>query len=77
MYQSEEGFTQINDILRRGDIVGACGYPTRSKVIKKERFCNLCKTGELSLVPKELKLLSPCLHMLPRSHTGLKDQVSN
>ncbi len=34
-YQSEEGFVQINDTLRRGDIIGARGYPTRSKVTWK------------------------------------------
>jgi len=61
-YVSEEAFVQINDILRRGDIIGVRGFPTRSK------------TGELSINPSEIKLLSPCLHMLPRSHTGLKDQ---
>jgi lysyl-tRNA synthetase class 2 len=32
------------------------------------------KTGELSVVPKSGKLLSPCLHMLPKDWFGLKDQ---
>jgi len=32
------------------------------------------KRGELSLFPKEVKLLSPCLHMLPKDYSGLKDQ---
>jgi lysyl-tRNA synthetase class 2 len=59
-YPSKEEFNQINGILRRGDIVGVTGYPCRTR------------TGELSIVPLELKLLSPCLHMLPKH--ALKDQ---
>ena len=30
--------------------------------------------SELSIVPVSIQLLSPCLHMLPKSHTGLKNQ---
>jgi len=63
-YISEEKFDQIHSILRRGDIVGVKGYPARAK----------SRAGELSIVPIELVLLSPCLHMLPKAHTGLKDQ---
>jgi len=48
--------------MHRGDIIGAKGKPGRSK------------TGELSILPTEVKLLSPCLHMLPNLHFGLKDQ---
>jgi lysyl-tRNA synthetase class 2 len=59
-----EEFEKINDVLRRGDIVGVRGYPARAK----------SKEGELSIIPVEVVLLSPCLHMLPREHTGLKDQ---
>ena len=32
------------------------------------------KKGELSIVPKEVTLLAPCLHMLPHLHYGLKDK---
>jgi len=63
-YQGTEEFEKINDVLRRGDIVGARGYPARAK----------SGEGELSIIPIEIVLLSPCLHMLPREHTGLKDQ---
>jgi lysyl-tRNA synthetase class 2 len=63
-YESESAFHEIHDLLRRGDIVGVVGHPARSK----------SKSGELSIVPIKITLLSPCLHMLPRSHTGLKDQ---
>ncbi|CAG8831598.1 35368_t:CDS:2, partial [Racocetra persica] len=30
--------------------------------------------GELSIFPKEVVLLSPCLHMLPKEYYGFKDQ---
>jgi lysyl-tRNA synthetase, class II len=58
----EEAFRDIHNLLRRGDIVGVIGYPGKSK------------KGELSIFPTSLQLLSPCLHMLPKSHTGLKNQ---
>lgn len=32
------------------------------------------KKGELSIVPLTVELLSPCLHMLPHLHYGLKDK---
>lgn len=31
------------------------------------------KLGELSIVPRKLVILSPCLHQIPKSHFGLKD----
>lgn len=49
-------FYEINELLRRGDIIGVEGKPTRSK------------TGELSLLAVSIVLLSPCVHMLP--HPG-------
>ena len=47
--------------IRRGDIVGMKGNPTKTK------------RGELSIVPTEFTLLSACLHPLPHLHYGLKD----
>lgn len=41
------------DELRRGDLIGVTGIPSRTK------------RGELSLLVHDLKLLAPCLHMLP------------
>ena len=35
------------------------------------------KKGELSIQPSHVELLSPCLHMLPHLHFGLKDKVSS
>lgn len=50
-----DAFETDTSAIKRGDIVGARGYAGRSK------------TGQLSLFPVEIKLLSPCLHMLPKS----------
>ena len=33
------------------------------------------KKGELSIVPYNMVLLSPCLHQLPSLHFGVKDKV--
>ncbi|CAG9784316.1 unnamed protein product [Diatraea saccharalis] len=62
MYESEEKFAVDTDKLRRGDIIGCIGHPGKTK------------KGELSIVPKNIKLLAPCLHMLPHLHFGLKDK---
>jgi len=51
---------RVNVLINRGDLIGARGYPCRSK------------KGELSISPVELQLLSPCLHMLPKAFTGLR-----
>uniref|UniRef100_A0A669BZW8 Lysine--tRNA ligase n=1 Tax=Oreochromis niloticus TaxID=8128 RepID=A0A669BZW8_ORENI len=61
-YKSEEDFVAINNKLRRGDIIGVRGNPGKTK------------KGELSIIPTEMTLLSPCLHMLPHLHFGLKDK---
>uniref|UniRef100_A0AAY4B8K3 Lysine--tRNA ligase n=1 Tax=Denticeps clupeoides TaxID=299321 RepID=A0AAY4B8K3_9TELE len=61
-YKSEEDFVHINNKLRRGDIIGVRGNPGKTK------------KGELSIIPMEMTLLSPCLHMLPHLHFGLKDK---
>merc|ERR1719188_2542401 len=37
-------------------------------------FVGMSKSGELSIFAHEVKCLSPCLHMLPRSHYGLTNQ---
>ena len=62
-YLSADAFSADVAKIRRGDIIGAKGFPTRTK------------TGELSIVPSKLELLSPCLHALPHYY-GLKDKVS-
>lgn len=62
LYGSEDKFATDTDKIRRGDIIGCIGHPGKTK------------KGELSIVPKNIKLLSPCLHMLPHLHFGLKDK---
>ncbi|XP_026575573.1 lysine--tRNA ligase isoform X1 [Pseudonaja textilis] len=61
-YKSEEEYICVNNKLRRGDIIGVQGNPGKTK------------KGELSIIPYEIVLLSPCLHMLPHLHFGLKDK---
>jgi lysyl-tRNA synthetase, class II len=57
-----QNFASLHEIIKRGDIVGVKGVPSRTK------------TGELSLTISSITLLSPNLHQLPSSHFGLKDQ---
>jgi len=61
-YKSEEQYAIDTAKLRRGDIVGVVGNPGRTK------------KGELSIIPSDLVLLAPCLHMLPHLHYGIKDK---
>jgi len=60
-----EAFDEINNTIKRGDIIGARGYAGKSK------------TGQLSLFPVELILLSPCLHMLPKANAGGQGGITN
>lgn len=64
MYSSEEQFANDTEKIRRGDIIGCIGHPGKTK------------KGELSIIPKTITLLSPCLHMLPHLHFGLRDKVN-
>ncbi|KAK3828213.1 MAG: hypothetical protein J3Q66DRAFT_322094 [Benniella sp.] len=66
---SERDFNEIHDNLRRGDIVGVRGVAGRTKPKKGG-------DGELSIFPRDVILLSPCLRMLPTTHFGFKDQES-
>ena len=61
-YENEESFFTDTAKLRRGDIIGVVGHPGKTK------------KGELSVIPVKMSLLSPCLHMLPHLHYGLKDK---
>jgi len=54
-------FKESHSTINRGDIMGVKGFIGKSK------------TGELSVFPMEVKLLTACLHMLPKEHQGLKD----
>ena len=57
-YKDPEEFAKIISEIRRGDIVGVKGFPGKTK------------KGELSIMPTEMQVLSPCLHMLPKLHDG-------
>lgn len=61
-YPSEEEFLETNEKIKRGDIVGVRGKPGKTK------------KGELSIIPSEIVLLSPCLHQLPHLYYGVKDK---
>ncbi|KAF3327751.1 Lysine--tRNA ligase [Carex littledalei] len=56
--RDETEFTRYHSNVKRGDIVGICGYPGKSK------------RGELSIFPNKFLVLSPCLHMMPRQKAG-------
>ncbi|KAH8173635.1 tRNA synthetases class II (D, K and n) domain-containing protein [Sarocladium implicatum] len=57
--------------LRRGDIIGIRGFPTRTNPKSKEGSGDY--SGELSIGAIEVTLLSPCLHQIPDDHYGFKN----
>ncbi|KAK1770754.1 lysine--tRNA ligase, cytoplasmic [Phialemonium atrogriseum] len=57
--------------LRRGDIVGIRGFPTRTNPKNKQGTGDY--SGELSIAAIEVTLLSPCLHQIPDDHYGFKN----
>ena len=61
-YKSEQEFSDVIAQIRRGDVVGVKGHPGKTK------------KGELSIIPTEMQVLTPCLHMLPKLQQGLKDK---
>jgi len=54
-------FTSLTSTLQRGDVIGCRGFPFKTR------------TGELSLMVREVQLLSPCLRPIPAPYYGLKD----
>lgn len=61
-YNVPDKFDEDNNKIKRGDIVGIVGHPGKTK------------TGELSIIPSEIHLLSPCFFQLPKLHFGLRDK---
>lgn len=61
-FQSEDEFYRVHDLIYRGDIVGVRGYVSKTK------------KGELSIVPLDIQVLAPCLHILPHLHYGVVDK---
>jgi len=60
-FHQDGDFKEAHAHINRGDIIGVKGFIGKSK------------KGELSIFPHEVKLLTACLHMLPKDHQGLKD----
>lgn len=50
----EDEFVKVHATIKRGDVVGINGFPGKSK------------RGELSVFPKSMVVLAPCLHMMPK-----------
>merc|ERR1712226_1661104 len=64
-YKVSEGVHEFSNVIKRlgrGDIMGVKGHVGKTK------------KGELSVVPHEMIILAPCLHMLPKAQSGLKDK---
>ncbi|OMO85029.1 Lysine-tRNA ligase, class II [Corchorus capsularis] len=61
----ENEFSKFHSGVKRGDIVGISGFPGKSQ------------RGQLSIFPRSLVLLSPCLHMLPSEQPSDKKKRTN
>ena len=61
-FENKDIFENLNNSIKRGDIVGCIGHPGRTK------------SGELSLNLKEIQILTPCLRVLPRQYYGLEEK---
>ena len=57
-------FELLHTALRRGDIIGVTGVAGRSK------------TGELSIRPNNIEILSYCLHMLPTAQSVIANPLT-
>ncbi|KAG1706866.1 hypothetical protein DVH05_028706 [Phytophthora capsici] len=54
-------FRALHESLRRGDIIGVKGFPGKSG------------KGELSIIPRQLEILAPCVQPFPNSKYGIKE----
>lgn len=54
-------FRALHESLRRGDIIGVKGFPGKSG------------KGELSIIPRQLEVLAPCIQPFPNSKYGIKE----
>lgn len=61
-FHSEEEFYKVHNNTYRGDIIGVKGYIAKTR------------KGELSIIPSNMVILAPCLHMLPHLHFGVVDK---
>ncbi|KYQ88791.1 leucyl-tRNA synthetase [Tieghemostelium lacteum] len=52
-YENTSEYQLLHQILRKGDIIECSGIPAKSKL------------GELSIIPKSIQILTPCLRPIP------------
>jgi lysyl-tRNA synthetase class 2 len=55
---NKDSFLAEHERLQRGDIIGVLGFPGRTNPTTRDE-------GELSVMAKDVILLTPCLHQLP------------
>ncbi|KAG3034631.1 hypothetical protein JG687_00006310 [Phytophthora cactorum] len=58
---AKKEFRALHESLRRGDIIGVKGFPGKSG------------KGELSIIPRQLEVLAPCIQPFPNSKYGIKE----
>lgn len=61
LYGDQEKFLEDIRKVNRGDIVGVTGHVGKSH------------KGELSIFPKSVTILTPCLQIIPKQYIGIKD----
>ena len=61
-YESQDQFSTDFGRIQRGDLVGVIGHPHRSR------------PGELSILPKNINVLTPCLRVIPSVRNELTDK---
>ncbi|OQR94055.1 lysyl-tRNA synthetase [Thraustotheca clavata] len=59
--EADKSFEHVHECLRRGDVIGIHGFPGKSG------------KGELSIIPRTVQVLSPCLAPFPSSKYGVKE----
>ncbi|DBA04285.1 TPA: hypothetical protein N0F65_002047 [Lagenidium giganteum] len=57
----KDEFRKVHESLRRGDIIGVRGFPGKSG------------KGELSIIPRQVEVLAPCIQPFPNSKYGIKE----
>jgi lysyl-tRNA synthetase class 2 len=61
-YENEEQFYKIHQETKLGDIIGIKGYVGKGK------------KGELSIFPRTILILAPCLYDIPSTYYGVEDK---
>lgn len=74
-FDVESDGSNIQLVLNRGDdkIYKTAAFLRRGDIVGFQGACGKSKSGEPSIFVKELKLLTPCLRVIPSSKSGLKD----